>query len=652
MKNKMIENITSILKTIDDKFKTIISNNVVLSKMFMVLPKNIFLFIFFVITFIYIGFIFNQSRMIVTSKNDSSNSNVGPIITNPYEIKTEELGIDYESDYVCFKFATYSRKNSSIYSFDIKKDNTVIYSQKFNSSKLKDGKYKCFSLKKIEKNEKYIISINPLEVDYDNAITIFSDNNNKTSYKVIKKRLLTKNSLFVLIFAIIGFIINFLINKKKINVYKVWTIFCILYLIPVVFINPAYEVPDEPVHFYSAYKITQLDLTNFRDSLKTMYIIAPSNINCINYATIEVEDRVYDYDDIFNCFKNNRNFEDHKYEDYNYVKTKLGYIFSGAGIFIADKLTNSPLTIFFAGRLLNAIVCMLIIGLALRITPKYKYFFLLLATMPMFIQQLCSYNYDSIVFSLNLLIISFIMSMIYSKKNTIKKYSMPLLLCSIVISDIKSIYLSVLLLLLFIPNSKFKNKYYKYLYTFVLIIISFIIGRVTLNTMSLPSTEPYLNGNFNYLLSNPTMIFRLIYNTFKINGLFYYQSLIGYFGWFKIKIPYVFLIMYLLMFIYIIRNNSRNSHTTIEHIIVICGWLLTFAAIFGAMYFNWSDEGMDYIDGVQGRYFIPMIFSFLYLFMNRNTNKSEEYEKNVMFFSNFIIFYYIILLIGKYYIGV
>ena len=127
-------------------------------------------------------------------------------------------------------------------------------------------------------------------------------------------------------------------------------------------------------------------------------------------------------------------------------------------------------------------------------------------------------------------------------------------------------------MLLLLPDRNFKKKFSKYLYCFSIILISYILGKVTQGIFFNGNIPPTVGSseNLDLILSNPLKIFSLAYNTFALKGMFYLRSLFGYFTWFKFKLNDIFMYSYILMIIYLIINNKGIESKVTNK--VIC-WL-------------------------------------------------------------------------------
>ena len=654
---KIYNNVYNFCHLVDEGWKNII-NSKYLKTIFKFLPHNIFTFALMLIVFFLIFKNVSTNEGSVLYAQSSTNDVFEPMIVNPVDIDFKEIEVSRDVNSVCITFATYAKKTNSDYKFVLYKNNKkeIVREEEFNSNILDDGKAHCFSLGFIKKDEikQYSVSIEPIYTDLENVITIFKDKDTNTAAFTLNYKsdqILNFKQLVSIVFVISFFVVNYLINTRKLKVNQYWLLISFIYTLPIVFIYPPYEVPDEPVHYYNAYKFSQINFhKSLKENIENPSVYAPKNMECLNYSGIESRDRILSVNDVLECAKEDGNDLDFNYGRYNYVAGKLGYIIPGAAIKVVDEVTDSPVPIFYSGRFINYIVSTLVILLAIIIAPKYKEVILLVGTIPMFVQQAGSYSYDSIINSFSLLMISIILKMINNPKAKKIIPTLILLLLGTVIGNIKMIYLVVLLFLLLLPDEMFKKRINKYLYCFGMIIICCLLGKMTQGIFfggTIPATVES-SENLKIILANPTKIFKIAYNTFAINGVFYLRSLFGYFSWFKFKLNDLFIFTYIFMILYLIFNNQGLEAKKINKLICWIGLLICFAATFAAMYFSWSATGLDYVDGVQGRYFLAILLPFIIMCMPQK-GKNKVNNNFVYSYINITLVYYVTLLLTMFY---
>lgn len=619
-------------------------------KIFKFLPQNFFVFILFIIS-IFTIFTYNFSGVdyyTVYFLKEADN-NIGPI-TEKTELKIAHIKYSKKIDKMCFKVGTYARENTSNVTFKITNNNQVIFSEKIATSTLKDGENLCMdvSLNAGDLNDYTITVIPSSDSTEANSITIFS--NKKTGNVSLSLLKYQSNNLtffktLVIMFSIAIFlIINYIINTKKLNENK-FLLLTLSFIIPILFIIPPLSVPDEAYHFYKAYGISEVSIkSSIGSELSNHSLEVPKSIKCIDYSNINNYNKVQNINDIASCLteSSNTSIENH-HIDNNAI---LGYIPQAIGIKVGDTLSNSPLVIFYFGRVFSLIFSFSIVYLAIKITPKHKTLFLLCSTMMMFIQQMISYSYDSVLHSVILLFIASSLKLIYSKEEIkFKEFIIPIL-CLFVMLNVKIVYLPLAVMILFIPKDKCKKKYQ---YIILTIISSIILWKgldyilsIGYNNSSSSVMGGYGIKQLNYILSNPLKIFDIIINTYKNYFIFYLEGLVGFFGWFAFRVDRIYILVYFLLFLYAFLGEKSSLKKNYRIILTITN-LIIIVGIFVAMYLFWSDYKLLYVEGVQGRYFIPIIVSLLIgLIPDKNKIKVN---KNIIYSSITILLLQMILLL-------
>jgi len=647
------------IKKFNKKYEDFINSNKY-KRIFQFLPHNFFILILFVITLcIFIPQIISNDVRVYNSS--IPNEVIEPII---YEKIEEEINVKKVEEFnaVSILFATYDRENDSIYRFDLYKDDKKIYSEKFNAKMLSDNQYYDFKVDKVkvDRNSSYKISISPIKVDKNNCITLYS---NKTT-DTISFRLLNTSPWYniviicFIIFLISFFVINYLINNNKIKSEKSFLLIMLFYIISILFITPALEIPDETYHFYKSYGLSKYNFSEApADNLYKPEISVSKNIKCLYYADAEAKDNVDDIDKFISCFSNSK---EKKYEiPANVSNTQtLFYIPSAVAIKIISIFTNAPIILFYVGRIVNFVIGFLLLLWAIKIIPKYKKLLLLIVCIPMFVQQLISYSYDSLLNSCAILLITYFVKFYNQKEQIDTKELIIYFILSFLMLHIKFPYFILSLLIFLIPTKKFKNGLKSKLVSIgllygVTILLYFVINKlVSIGNIPSSAADQFINQGANkqlsYLLSNPKSIIKVAFMTLKTKGIGYLQSLIGCFGWLKFNLHYIFVWSYYIIFsIVVVSSKSmfKNSKLKIYILILISAII---AIVFGGMYLTWTDYMLPYVEGVQGRYFIPILFPLLLILIPKNSKLTIS-NNTIYSFINIIFIAYIFTLLISFY---
>ena len=132
-----------------------------------------------------------------------------------------------------------------------------------------------------------------------------------------------------------------------------------------------------------------------------------------------------------------------------------------------------------------------------------------------------------------------------------------------------------------------------------------------------------------YLLKNPIYIVELLLNTMMYKfDVYLSQMLGGSLGWFTIQIPYVIVLGFLVVMVYAALRKEKEPQ------LISVGertwmWMVVAgvcALSMAAMLFYWTPISYRTIEGVQGRYFLPVLPLALVALRTRRTCVSDHAE--------------------------
>ena len=620
-------------------------------------PKNVFVFIFmiFAAIFCYYTVISNKGVLIYSRQNYESNK--GPLINKKINLYFDDIKYDDNSNDIvnnlCIPFGTYKRVNDSLLTFNLfDNKNNLVVRKTINTKVLKDGVGYCLVIPSITVSD---LSEMRLEIITENAsksnsVTVFQSKKGEVAFSVYKTySFYSLKYIVMLVFVIIYVIINFIINKynEKIKNHH-YLLLMLIYIFPILFIYPPLEVPDEPAHLKTSFTFAQQGMNGSRNS----NVLVPKNIDCLNYSAIQRRDKVKDFNEVKRCIVQKENIKTERIFGSNARLnfSFMGYIASTIFLKTVDIFSNSPLLIFYFGRLGNLVLSLFIIYKALKIAPRHGNLLLLIATIPMFIQQMISYSYDSVLNSLSILLIAYFLAIMDDKIKFDFTIKIKLLVVLIFILSVKFIYLPLAILIVLIPKEKYGSIRKKILFI-AEIIISLLLFKIVFDRI-LVGAEPIQlseKNNLIYLMNNPLKVFEVVFNTIRFNTLFYVEGMFGYFSWFIFKINHFTIISYILIFYYAINcEKSILKKIKLDRLLIAFSVFIIVAAIFGSMYIAWSDYGLNYVDGVQGRYFIPLLgISFLALIPKNNKFKMDS--SIIYSFINLVLLEYVIYLLAHFY---
>ena len=370
---------------------------------------------------------------------------------------------------------------------------------------------------------------------------------------------------------------------------------------------PPGRAPDESSHFFRIYEITNgkfvSDLTedgNHHGSMQAsnIYLVHDFEKNNVKYSDILNELSLYPND-----------------SDQSFIITSAGnynpieYTPQIAGMFIG-KLLHLPLLIcIYLAKLFNCITCIIILYFCIKYIPFLKETIFFIAFLPITMQSMSSLSADGFITVIATALISFIIYANYAMKSRLTKKHIALLsiLC-LVLSLSKLVYAILCFLLFAIPKRCFKSQKQKLAIIFAIggvcfiILLAWIIASSTFGAEVDPS-------NRDTLLHNPLYFISILFRSFSTNfSLYLNGTLGGFLEWFNVSLSPLYLFPSLIIFIMYCYQNREKYHTNKTIRLLSIAILSTITALmFVAMYTSWTKPGETIIDGVQGRYFLPLL---------------------------------------------
>ena len=441
-----------------------------------------------------------------------------------------------------------------------------------------------------------------------------------------------------------------------------------------VFITPPFQVPDEPNHFFRAYQVaggTLFPVTQHNQvggfipssMIKTWKIfgdiashperkIKPENISKSLEIPLNPENKTFAF------FPNTG-----QYLPFPYIPQFLAII--------TGKLFNAPpLILLYLGRLLNLFSWIIMVALAIRITPVFKWFFLMLALTPMSVFQASSFSADALIYGTAFFYTAFIFKLAFDENRSPKKYDLGFLIILLVFLILsKYVYFFLFFLCFLIPVKKagnIRNYLLTALLLFVIAGIAVTIGGYFVKRIY-ESVDPAVNyfGNgpgiptinpdlqVQYILTHVGSYIESILLTFWKNK-FFISTFIGNLGWLDTPLPVLYILAaFITLILMALGDGNENVIISIKRksvlLFSLCSVIFVICTL---LYVSWTPVGGSVIDGFQGRYLIPVApvaFALLYNRQLKFPERTKCIGSIIFIVISFLVMNY--SLISRYYLG-
>ena len=460
--------------------------------------------------------------------------------------------------------------------------------------------------------------------------------------------------IFVLFISIFGFVILIKYRKKMLNkLEKTFLFISILSGMLFLLVTPkcVYTAWDDQIHLKNSYSLFSSQVSRFSSALKI--VDSDSSLKEDIFQTQEERINLYKY---LNKKHINTKNEKFQFNDSTKLYTKFIYLPYYIGFKIALLLNFNYILTFLFAKIVSLAFYILLMYIAIKISTSAKKVIFLISLFASNIFIATQFSYDASIIPCIILALSLFMRQLELEKIN-NKYLIGFVLCIVWASLPKAIYAPLLLLFLFIPNNKFKTKkqalYAKAIVVLItLLLISTFILPILLKsaTSDARGGNTSIGGQIRFILSNPFNFMIIMCKYFIMNaerlfiGTATFVNLAYLTHYVDDFISLIYTVnLFLLLYVLFTGNYSKKILNTKMRIIFMIAYIGIYLLITLAMYLSFTPVGNSTIEGVQTRYFIPMLPLLLFIISPASNKVKKDNSSNILLI---LIPYCILMLIS------
>ncbi len=385
------------------------------------------------------------------------------------------------------------------------------------------------------------------------------------------------------------------------------------------------RVPDESSHFLRAYEVSQLHLIpqTSEDGLSSGCRVFEDNLLPLSE---ERSAKLADVKKAFDIHLDDKNPKKYCFRN-QALYAPTNFLPQSLGIALARIFTDRSVALMYTGKFFNFVFLGIMLFFCIRLLPRYKLLCSLILLSPVCLHQFVSLSADGISIASVALLVSFVFYLrYYSIKIEAKAYSVLIIICALVALS-KLVYFPMILVVFLLGQSNFKSRkeYFvgigsciaiPFLLNFVWFLISY---KILLNSEQKPGVIPDLQKSF--ILSHPFEVLGIYVYTISVDFSSYIESIFGrYLGVLDVVVdkPIIKRLRNLLLIVFIIEiiYESRNAFLKYYHkLFLLCLILMVLGLMYSALYVQWTPYKAPIVEGIQGRYFMPIVFVCLFALM-------------------------------------
>jgi uncharacterized membrane protein len=393
------------------------------------------------------------------------------------------------------------------------------------------------------------------------------------------------------------------------------------------FVTPPFEVPDEVVHYYRAFQVSEGHLASrpvkggYGDFLpRSLESEAKSLSGRIPFNPKEK----YDFKRTLTSLGTPLHQNDVKAVRFEASATysPAAYLPQSIGIGVGRVMELSPLALLLIGRICNLLAWLALVFLAIKVIPVGKWALLALALTPMSIFQAASVSPDAMLNGAACIFLAICLRAIYDRRALVAWEYVAILGTLLLLALTKIVYLPLAAMLILVPKEAFSSLRRKWLLIGVGVVLAAAVGVLWtyhvrgIQALALANVNATLNFNvspseqLNFVLSHPGQYVRVVWNTYLTSlGDGMLESFIGTLGWLDTRLPLwvVLLDAYVIVTLLLAIGIGRRV-PPIHRIVPASAGLVCFLGVTTALYLYYTSVMGPSVIGLQGRYLIPVAY--------------------------------------------
>lgn len=309
---------------------------------------------------------------------------------------------------------------------------------------------------------------------------------------------------------------------------------------------------------------------------------------------------------------------------YNFVC----YIPQSLAIMIGKMFGFSTAGLAYFARIFNFVLWAVLVYFAIKLIPKFKKIVLFIALLPITLQEATSLAPDALAIGLGIFLISYVVYLAYGRKEKLSRKELALLYTMAgVMGFCKIVYLPLVLLYLIIPEERFGSKKKKWIHLAIIgtLVVVLNLAWLAVSSGFLVEFNPGVNSKEQlvWIMSHPFGYVVVIARTIVANMQLWISNMLGmHLGSFVFNLPSIVFLMSFAMFVVLFMQRDETLKIKkFDRIVFIVTFLIITMLIFTSLYIQWTAVSAPIIDGIQGRYFLPILLLVPLIFCRKDNKK-------------------------------
>ncbi len=314
------------------------------------------------------------------------------------------------------------------------------------------------------------------------------------------------------------------------------------------------------------------------------------------------------------------------YFSFSYLPQAIGILLSK---FLSLFLPTTFALMYYPARIINALAFAACVFFAIKNTKRYKLFILAFSMMFFNVFLASSYSVDSVTNGMIILFVSYIMKFCEGNIDRWDRVIVTGVFALLILTKVN--YLPLFLLLFILPTDVFIDKKDKYRFIASCVGVSlllFAVWTIFINMQFYGDMQSDFTAQLRFMVENIVYTIKIFLRIPFIGIIDYLMR--GFNPTIALNnsniIPSsTILFLYFLFIIEVARNYTSAVRLNIKNKSIVASIaFITIMVTAFSLYLYASNVGSDYIDGLQPRYFLPIIILLPFFFKKDNERNKEK----------------------------
>lgn len=294
------------------------------------------------------------------------------------------------------------------------------------------------------------------------------------------------------------------------------------------------------------------------------------------------------------------------------------YIVPALAIKLSTIFTQRPLIWMYVGRVANALAASLLTACAIWLAKRRRALIVLIALLPISLFLEANLSADSMLIPC-ILLFAVVLERIASREPISPALGIILFASCTVICIGKIAYMPLVCLpalVAWIARGRFDRLVAACIAGAALLVAAWLGWLIAIRNLVLPMREDVggdqidVLGQVRLIMHHPTVFASALFHTLNLHqvGEYAYSFGGGIIGWLNIHVPHILTTVDLgaLVLLTILDTKQVSFRRVISWLVALVV-MSSASLIFLLLYLQWNNVGADKIEGVQGRYFLPLL---------------------------------------------